>query len=84
MSVRRITAPATTGGTDAVPGSPPHSPPHPADVVGDLVGLDASTAVIETRHGLVEVALDTVTHARPVPHAGSRMRACIRRRTPVE
>jgi ribosomal protein S18 acetylase RimI-like enzyme len=52
VSVRRIT---------------PEPSAHLADVVGDLVGLDASTAVIETRHGLVEVALDSITHAKPVP-----------------
>ena len=55
MSVRRIT-PATAD-----------LPSHAADVVGDLLGLDASTAVIDTRHGLVEVALDSITHAKPVP-----------------
>ena len=54
VSVRRITAAAT-------------GPPAVADVVGDLIGLDASTAVIDTRHGPVEVALDSVTHARLVP-----------------
>lgn len=52
VSVRRIT---------------PGEPTHTVDVVGDLVGLDASTAVIEGRHGLVEVALDMVTHAKLVP-----------------
>jgi len=35
-----------------------------ADVVGDLAGLDAQTAVIEARAGLVEVPLALVTAAR--------------------
>ena len=35
-----------------------------ADVVGDLAGLDAQTAVIEARTGLVEVPLALVTAAR--------------------
>jgi GNAT superfamily N-acetyltransferase len=56
VSVRRITKAAA-----------PERSTHLADVVGDLVGLDASTAVIETRHGLVEVALDSITHAKLVP-----------------
>jgi GNAT superfamily N-acetyltransferase len=37
------------------------------DVVGDLVGLDAQTAVVEGRDGLVEVPVALVTAARPVP-----------------
>ncbi|HEY8301534.1 MAG TPA: GNAT family N-acetyltransferase [Jatrophihabitans sp.] len=37
------------------------------DVVGDLVGLDASTAVIDTRHGPVAVALDTIVIGRVAP-----------------
>jgi ribosomal protein S18 acetylase RimI-like enzyme len=37
------------------------------DVVGDLVGLDAQTAVVATRHGLVEVDLDRIAIARLVP-----------------
>src|SRR5690242_6939043 len=35
-----------------------------ADVVGDLTGLDAQTAVIDGRTGLVEVPLALVTAAR--------------------
>jgi ribosomal protein S18 acetylase RimI-like enzyme len=38
-----------------------------ADVVGDLVGLDARTAVIDSRRGLVEVDLDTIAIARLAP-----------------
>lgn len=37
------------------------------DVVGRLAGLDAQTAVVETRAGLVEVPLALVTAARVVP-----------------
>lgn len=37
------------------------------DVVGDLLRLDGSTAVIETRTGPVEVALDTVVIAKAAP-----------------
>lgn len=37
------------------------------DVVGDLLSLDASTAVIETRNGAVEVSLDTLVIAKPAP-----------------
>ncbi len=37
------------------------------DVVGDLVGLDAQTAVIDAREGLVEVPLALVTAARTAP-----------------
>ena len=37
------------------------------DVVGDLVGLDAQTAVIDSRHGLVEVPVELVAVARQVP-----------------
>lgn len=36
------------------------------DVVGDLIGLDAQTAVVETRNGPVEVALDRVALAKLV------------------
>src|SRR4051812_50022403 len=36
------------------------------DVVGDLIGLDAQTAVVETRNGPVEVALDCVALAKLV------------------
>lgn len=39
------------------------------DVVGDLAGLDAQTAVVETREGLVEVPVAHVTVARLVPAA---------------
>ncbi len=37
------------------------------DVVGDLVGLDGQRAIVETRHGPVEVGLDRVAMARLVP-----------------
>jgi ribosomal protein S18 acetylase RimI-like enzyme len=37
------------------------------DVVGELAGLDVQTAVIETRHGLVEVPVGAVAIARLVP-----------------
>lgn len=37
------------------------------DVVGDLLSLDASTAVIDTRNGPVEVSLDTMVIAKPAP-----------------
>ncbi|MDQ6851530.1 MAG: GNAT family N-acetyltransferase [Actinomycetota bacterium] len=37
------------------------------DVIGDLVGLDARTAVLDSRSGLVEVALESVTIAKPAP-----------------
>ncbi len=37
------------------------------DVVGELAGLDAQTAVIETRSGLVEVPIALVTAARLAP-----------------
>jgi ribosomal protein S18 acetylase RimI-like enzyme len=37
------------------------------DVVGDLAGLDAQTAVVETRDGLVEVPVDHIAIARLVP-----------------
>jgi GNAT superfamily N-acetyltransferase len=52
VSVRRVT---------------PGGPARTSDVVGDLVALDASTAVIQGRHGAVEVALGAITHAKPVP-----------------
>lgn len=39
------------------------------DVVGDLVGLDAQTAVIESRDGLVEVPRALIAAARLVPAA---------------
>jgi N-acetylglutamate synthase len=38
-----------------------------SDVVGDLIGLGAKSAVIDTRDGPVEVALDSVTIARLAP-----------------
>ena len=41
--------------------------PQFGDVVGDLAGLDAQTAVVLTRSGPVEVALDRVALARLVP-----------------
>jgi N-acetylglutamate synthase len=37
------------------------------DVVGDLVGLDAQTAVVQTRNGAVEVDLERIAIARLVP-----------------
>ena len=37
------------------------------DVVGDLLALDTTTAVIETRHGLVEVPVAHIAIARDVP-----------------
>jgi GNAT superfamily N-acetyltransferase len=37
------------------------------DVVGDLVHLEPTRAVIETRAGTVEVATDTITIAKPAP-----------------
>ena len=37
------------------------------DVVGELAGLDAQTAVVETRGGLVEVPIALVTAARLAP-----------------
>lgn len=40
---------------------------HYGDVVGDLVKLDASVAVIDTRHGPVEVALDSIVIGKPAP-----------------
>ncbi len=40
---------------------------HLGDVVGDLVGLDAQTAVIDSRAGLVEVPLPLVAVARLAP-----------------
>lgn len=38
-----------------------------SDVVGELLGLDAQRAVVDTRAGLVEVPVDAVTIARLVP-----------------
>src|SRR5690349_21641237 len=40
---------------------------HYGDVVGDLVRLDAGVAVIDTRNGPVEVALDTIVIGKPAP-----------------
>jgi N-acetylglutamate synthase len=37
------------------------------DVVGDLAGLGAQSAVVDTRDGLVEVPLDAIAMARLVP-----------------
>lgn len=37
------------------------------DVVGDLIGLDARTAVVETRRGLIEIPVPSVVIARLVP-----------------
>jgi GNAT superfamily N-acetyltransferase len=43
--------------------------PRFGDVVGDLVGLDALSAVVETRRGPVEIDLDRIAVARLVPPA---------------
>lgn len=40
--------------------------PQFGDVVGDLIGLDAQTAVVETRNGPVEVGLDGIALAKLV------------------
>jgi N-acetylglutamate synthase len=40
---------------------------HFGDVVGDLLTLDAETAVIDAREGLVEVPLELVAAAKPAP-----------------
>ena len=48
-------------------GRRPDGRPLFGDVVGDLVRLDASVAVIDTRDGAVEVATDSVTIARTAP-----------------
>ena len=45
----------------------PDGPPRTADVVGDLVALDAGRAVVDSRTGLVEVALADVVAAKPAP-----------------
>lgn len=45
----------------------PDCSPLLGDVVGDLVGLDAQTAVVDTRSGLVEIPVPTVAIARLVP-----------------
>jgi N-acetylglutamate synthase len=50
-----------------VVGRRPDGRPQYGDVVGDLLGLDANEAVIDTRTGLVAVAIDTVTIARVAP-----------------
>jgi N-acetylglutamate synthase len=42
-------------------------PPQFGDVVGDLIGLDAQTAVVDTRGGPVEVALERIAVAKLVP-----------------
>ena len=58
------------GSTGECPtGRGPRSGRAPAlgDVVGDLAGLDAQTAVVDTRNGLVEVPVAYVTAARLVP-----------------
>lgn len=52
VSVRRVVDRADDGGLRF------------GDVVGDLVGLDARTAVIEARRGLVEVPVELVALAR--------------------
>ena len=41
--------------------------PQYGDLVGDLVHLDERVAVIDTRHGLDEVDLETVSIAKPAP-----------------
>jgi N-acetylglutamate synthase len=45
----------------------PDQRPQFGDVVGDLVGLGAQTAVVDTRTGLVEVPVEAVSIARLVP-----------------
>ncbi len=55
VSVRRVVAHTSEGRAQY------------SDVVGDLVGLDARTAVIDSRYGLVEVAVDSVHIAAPAP-----------------
>ncbi len=55
VSVRRILS-ATSGAR-----------PQYSDVVGDLIRLDSRTAVIDSRRGLVEVDLASVTIASPAP-----------------
>src|ERR1700742_4734347 len=40
---------------------------HYGDVVGDLIDLDEARAVIDTRHGLVEVPLASISIAKPAP-----------------
>lgn len=57
---RRVTVRRVLGRTET--GRPKYG-----DVVGDLVGLDASTAVIDTRHGPVAVALDTIMIGKAAP-----------------
>ena len=57
---RRVTVRRVLGRTES--GRPQYG-----DVVGDLVGLDASTAVIDTRRGLVPVALDTIVIGKAAP-----------------
>jgi GNAT superfamily N-acetyltransferase len=45
-----------------------------ADVVGDLVGLDAETAILETRAGPIEVPVAYITAARPaLPSTGDEL-----------
>src|SRR3954451_14290053 len=41
------------------------------DVVGELAGLDAQTALIESRTGLIEVPIGLVTAARLAPPSTS-------------
>ncbi len=55
VSVRRVVERTDDGGVRV------------GDVVGDLVGLDAQTAVVETRSGLVEVPVPLVVAARKAP-----------------
>lgn len=50
-----------------VVGRRPDGRPLYGDVVGDLLGLDATEAIIDTRDGLVTVAVDAVTIARVAP-----------------
>lgn len=47
-------------------GAGPEGRPQFRDVVGDLAGIDAQTAVLETGSGLVEVPVDEVAAARLV------------------
>jgi GNAT superfamily N-acetyltransferase len=57
---RRVSVRRVIGRTD-------QGRPRYGDVVGDLVHLDDRVAVIDTRHGLDEVALGTVSIAKPAP-----------------
>lgn len=62
-----VLEPSWTGRRVSVRRVVPDTPDRTADVVGDLLRLDAETAVIETRRGPVDVPLRALTHARLVP-----------------